>query len=560
MDIEMFKKDIQKALLDNLQNGLNDFKIKRQAAYDKDKPLQNWQKDGFVLFRIQVRVNKNRLWFYARSYDWEYEGPESVDFVVELSQRYNVAELTEMQRQEIFNDLLSILEPTIFDDQEDIFANVIEIGLAFTDFYSDGVVSDNGLLEYSKIVEKENDGTWKQELHEYALKVKDHNDVHVGMNIWNIFWAVWAYEYNFEAKPTISFIEAFYESTEKSVLHASYEREETMWILETISKWLTARGGQYSFDELIFMDYVGDKIIGYAKNQNSVKYGKKIKRIVKENEGEMVNGSELDDVESDVELDEGEELFCQYNDENVVLKAVYYEEGREDYYEEGLESRGYVECEILNEKEEAYRAVLDFFIDIVERDFSPRFDFEFESELENYVELYNFKGNVILQDEHNQFWANCLQYPSLKEDMRKYVKMSAEKVENLSADEIEEDESLERRPDFFAAVALVMTDPTGYDFAECLCPYVGSIPLDQILTGAHYLADSYLDKYGVTDENVTNLVRAIESDPFTICCVIMDEYLDGFQKDKNIQAIQKLIEYSEKAGLEIDELAEKLED
>lgn len=567
MDITTLKKDVKQALEKGLPECLAEFAAKRQSVDDRRKEKSerrgeeflpaDWHRDGHVLFRVLVKVFGNELYFAAKAFDWEYKGPGGAKFAAQLPQKYSVAQLSGEEKKQLFEEIVGVIKPFVLQNKEDIFAQAVEVALSFEYFDNNGI-SDNGLSEFSEIVERENDGAWRQKLHEYA-EVLMRGEKAPSVNLWNVLWTVWKYEYKEDGKEMLKFIDSMYRKVQENQLHMAREcRREVVWTLDTICGWMIERGGGLSADEQALFEYTGDLKIERAEDQHAVRAGKRLKELAKESAEKT---AEAEDDEKKDDSEEKEDIFREVADGNVVLKAAYYEDGREEYFDEGLTSRGWVECKILQENEAAYKTAVDFFYDIVKDGFAPRCDFEFASDVKNYTEIYDYveKKNM-WQDGHNQFWANCMLYPALKEKMRAYVKLAAEKVEYVSEEEMEEDEAIARRPDFYAAAALTLADPTGYDFAESYGAYASAASIGQSVGGVHFLASTYLNKYGVTDENAANLVRAIEQDPFRMCCEVMADYLDDGPEGKNVAAIQKLIEYSEKAGLEIEELTEKLED
>lgn len=242
----------------------------------------------------------------------------------------------------------------------------------------------------------------------------------------------------------------------------------------------------------------------------------------------------IDKINKGSELDE--ELFHQLANDNITIQAAYYDE--DEYDEElgeGYNSPGWVYCEILNECEDAYKDAIWFLTEIISNDFPVRCDFACDSKLENYIDIRErLRDYSIIQNSRSQFWANAAQYPSLHQAVRDYVKLAAEKVKFLYADEMEGDDSMIRRPDFYAATSLAMIDATGKDFADLLDIYTDTISMSAPnIIGT--VVESFIRKYGITNENLPNLgrseVRGFMLDPYLDCNPEDDEKISTYMKE-----------------------------
>lgn len=171
----------------------------------------------------------------------------------------------------------------------------------------------------------------------------------------------------------------------------------------------------------------------------------------------------------------------------------------------GQSGDGWVNIEILKEGENAYREAIGFLGELIKRNFPVRCDFDFSSAVESFIEFEEF-GKPAFRNAGNNFWSNATQYPALFGDMRGYVKLAAKKVENLDGDEKEEDDSAYRRPDFFAASALAMADPTGKELVTTFITYIETIDLEYA-QAMWRLVDAYFKKWGVSEQNVDNLLK-----------------------------------------------------
>lgn len=150
--------------------------------------------------------------------------------------------------------------------------------------------------------------------------------------------------------------------------------------------------------------------------------------------------------------------------------------------------------------------------------------------------------------------------------MRQFVKISAEKIVVFEVEEMGEDDSTNgRRPDFFAAAALILSDPTGYDYLTTFDVFAETVSFDQSYSGIHMLEDSFLKKYGVNDQNIGNIIETFKEEKAGnfIVFQLYDwsvEEIDGYEEIAT-QLLESIEEYSEEEWAEqaIEQLQETLE-
>ncbi|MFV0394565.1 MAG: DUF6138 family protein [Coprobacillaceae bacterium] len=248
------------------------------------------------------------------------------------------------------------------------------------------------------------------------------------------------------------------------------------------------------------------------------------------------------------------------------MTAYYFEGGKEASYDESENSRGVVNCTILQEKKEAYKKVIDFLCEVGEAGFPLRCDFCIDNDISNDEEykillssVYKKYADDIVRFyyEDAAFWARCMQF-DLYEEMRSYVKLSSTKVNYVSDSD---DDSVCRRPDYYAMAALSMNDDTGQDFANLFSLYAKTIDFT-VAIGVEELITAYLNTYKITDKNVKNLVRVIHPSGYLEYQVYLqfDDYIMDFSDEEANQIKQSLMKSGLQLGIDMTDFKELLDE
>ncbi|MFV0353342.1 MAG: DUF6138 family protein [Oscillospiraceae bacterium] len=489
----------------------------------------------------------------AWAFNWQYKTP-STGIIPSINQPLNASVslsiLSQQDKQQVFNQLTPIITTYILEDTSDAFAPAVEFSLSFDSWEA----VEEQPSDFSTIIYKPNHTQWIEQLNSYAKSMAAGEEAPCS-NLKNVLWAVKQYLYNNSWAQIKPFLEEFYTNVSGNFMGREC-RDQIRWLLPHLCSTIAQKNRPLTADEQALFALTGDILIEYNEDQHTVKKGKLFKQLAQQNPADMP--------EENIEVNpSGEDVFKTLSTPAVALKAVYNEDGREEYFEENLETKGWVSCDILKEEEEeesAYKTAVNFFYDIVNEGFPVRCTFNFKSDSKNYTKIYDFQGQLVMQQSENQFWANAAQYPALHDDIRKYIQLASKKVTHISVEEMEEDDAYHRRPDFYAAAALTLQDPTGRDFYECFAPYLSTTTISPDLgaEGVCFVTDTFFSSYGITDENAANLAKVIETDPFGVPCELFDTYLRG--KETNVPAIKKLIEYCKKAGVETEDLEDMLEE
>ncbi|MDF9823830.1 putative DNA-binding WGR domain protein [Breznakia sp. PF5-3] len=553
------------------------FKTSRRT---KDKPLPNWSKDGKAIAFIEISVSEKKVYVKERAYNWSYHVShrgEQFKFSADFEKEYDLEAVSEEEKTNLFHSLVTYYQPLVEENEGDLYLPIVNITLLVGE--QDESESYWEKAKYTQNILRDNSEEWietLQKMHDSMIEPEGER-VQPYSNMLEVFKSIYINIFDYDWARMLLFMKQ-YATTQYGVHFGDSMLGSMAHHLEREMKRLLERKGianlrkkitaSFTPEDVDYIAFAADMIknnLTASYQKSSQKFAAMLEKLLEKIEvvEEETYEETTYEIDQEEEMDE-EDVFSTYKDEFVELKAAYNEDGREDYFEEGFNNRGYVKCVILKEEEQAYKTAIEYFIQIIKDGFPARFSFELTSSVDEYTLIYERPSdeNPILKVDSNRFFTAALKYPELRDLVREYVKVSAENINVLEESEMEDDDSIiGRRPDFLAMAILVLSDPSGYDFLTTFDDFNGSVYYDQGYNGCHVLVTTFLRQCGINDDNVKNVAESIDEEKAG--WFLIDMLQDWGYKDAKFakENATKLLAHVEDDAKEmLEEILEDLED
>ncbi len=534
---------VLEGLRTNYPTHVIDYRKQRRSAFvnasrKKDKPIPVWSKEGLAIAFVKVRLTNTDVEVVGDAYKWPHTTKHAgtkFSFLSLLKPSCDITQLQEVEKQQLFTKLLAYIEREVRNDQEDIYLPIVHVSLSFGPEEKQHSRWDKPA--YVATIETTGKSEWMETLQgvfENMQDAKKAEHLHIYNNMKNVFDSLYVHLLHYDLAKMLDLLKRF-ERTQIGAFNGDMMLKEMGFLFETDAKQLLSYKGIQDLKcpmtttftplEVQYLKFAAQMIAKHVNdewNKESQLFAAMLQKmltkvVIKEETVQVVQAENNE-----------EDVFDTYENRNVVLKAVYYDNGREDYFDEGESNRGCITCKIVNECEVAYKSALEQIMQWIKKGFPARFDFVLQAKAKNYT---NIGDDVSLQNDSNQFFTNVCQYPSLIELMRVYVQVSSQHIAKLDDSQLEEDDSLAgRRADFVATAVLVLHDASGYDFLTTLNEFGKTVYVDQMVTGFHLFISAYLKQYGVNESNVANMVAALKQGQSTN---LMYEVLEAWKDNEN---------------------------
>lgn len=155
-----------------------------------------------------------------------------------------------------------------------------------------------------------------------------------------------------------------------------------------------------------------------------------------------------------------------------------------------------IDIKIKEESEEAYRKIVEYIIRLMEAGFPNEYTMKFNSKEKEYLPIYEVPST-----KANNFWYNAAKYPNLHPLIKEYIR------NNMSSYDYYSDATDESAVSIggYATFALGLASDSNNDIVE---EFMRRNDTEHTLTTDGFVS-AYLDKYGITKDNVSTVVTAL---------------------------------------------------
>lgn len=155
-----------------------------------------------------------------------------------------------------------------------------------------------------------------------------------------------------------------------------------------------------------------------------------------------------------------------------------------------------VDFKIKEESEEAYKAMLEFLVKLMQEDFPNEYSIKFNSKVKEFLPIPGLKNT-----KASQFWNNCAQYPALFPLMKEYVRTVMTPFDYYS--DASDEQSVPVGG--YATFALGLADAANSDIVE---EFMAQNDDEHSITPSYFIG-AYIQKFGVTLQNLGTLLTCL---------------------------------------------------
>ena len=155
-----------------------------------------------------------------------------------------------------------------------------------------------------------------------------------------------------------------------------------------------------------------------------------------------------------------------------------------------------VDFKIKEESEEAYRAMVQFLIALMQQKFPEEYTIKFNSKVKEFLPIPDLK-----KTKASQFWNNCAKYPALFPLMKDYVRTVMNPYNYYSDASDEEAVPVGG----YAVFALGLADASNTDIVK---EFMDQNDSEHSISPSWFVGE-YIDKFGVTRDNAAAVISCI---------------------------------------------------